>query len=77
MSKMIAEGEAKYRKALEFEKNSIKIGAAQKVSTSAADELAAAVLETRGAGGTVDLMMFRGQRAELVSLALFCAFFDS
>jgi hypothetical protein len=74
---MMAEGEAKYRRALGFEKKSIKICAAQKVSTGAADELAAAVLESRGAGGTVDLMMFRRQQAELVGLALFCAFFDS
>jgi hypothetical protein len=73
---MIAEGEAKSRRALGFEKNSIKICAAQKISTGAADELAAAVLEARGAGGTVDLVMFRRQRAELASLIFSCAFFD-
>jgi hypothetical protein len=43
----------------------IKVGAAEKVATGAADELATAVLETGGAGGAEDLMvLLRGvQRA--------------
>jgi len=46
----------------------VEIGTAEEISTGSADEFAAAVFEPRGAGGTVDLMVFGGQSALVCAL---------
>jgi hypothetical protein len=42
----------------------VEIGAAKEVSAGSADELAAAVFETRGAGGAKTGVMFGGERGD-------------
>jgi len=70
---MIAKGEAKHLWMLELCQISIKIRAAEEISTGAADELAAAIFESRGTRGAVDLVMLRGQRAVFERLRVISA----
>ena len=51
----------------------VEIGTAEEISTGSADELAAAVFESRRAGGAVDLVVFGGQSA--LACALQSVFF--